>query len=86
MTHRYEMTVRHDDGSVGTIKSDSLSDVKRAVDTCRDSKVEFEVKDYGAETPFSPYSVIAAGRTKLSGEYVATCEWPIYRNDPFMAR
>ena len=83
MNTQYEMTIRHDDGSVGTIKSDSLSDVKRAVDTCRDSKVEFDVKDHGAQSSFSPYRVVAAGRTTLSRGYVATADW---LNDAFMAR
>ena len=86
MIKRYEMTVRHNDGSIGITHTDALSLVKAAVDIYRDAKVEFDVKDHEAASSFSSYRVIAAGRTTLSGEYVATCEWPIYRNDPFMAR
>ena len=83
MTKRYEMTVRHNDGSIGITHTDALSLVKAAVDIYRDSKVEFDVKDHEAHSSFSPYRVIAAGRTTLSGGYVATADW---LNDAFMVR
>lgn len=84
MSTRYEMTMRRDDdGSVDTIRSDSLSGIKRAVDICMDGNVEFDVKDHEAASSFSSYRVIAAGRTTLSGSYVATADW---LNDAFMAR
>lgn len=83
MTKRYEMTMRHEDGSIDTIHSDTLSGIKRAVDICRDGNVEFDVKDHEAASSFSPYRVIAAGRTTLSGSYMATADW---LNDAFMVR
>lgn len=83
MTKRYEMTVRHKNGSIATSKTDALSHVKATVDILRDAKVEFDVKDHEAQSSFSSYRVIAAGRTTLSGNYVATADW---LNDAFMAR
>ena len=83
MPTRYELTIRNDDDSISTIHADAFSRIQGAVDFLVDGKVEFDVKDHDAQSSFSSYRVIAAGRTTLSGGYVATADW---LNDAFMVR